>query len=412
MSSPNLGEDILTVGLTASFSVPSNDVIDLLFYIVHNHHKRLVDWELKYETVHAPNVIVYVDENGEPFSTSYGDESPRTREPDRYYTDMPAAPTPEPVADFVPEEEPKQEEEPLEDDFIDFDPYAYDFGSPPVEQDSADDGYSESGQTEEYDFSNPAVSTFGLTYAPYGESGCKTKEEIRQEFESVDEYGSLRIYGTDCDQVSNIIDLAEERGMKVFLGVFDINNIEEETQAIIDGASSCWECVHTVSIGNELINSGEKSVDEVLAAMKTAGNMLRDAGYNGAIVTVDTAPAMIDHPALCEASDYPAVNLHAFFDGNVEASGAGQFVLEQSERVKKACGGKDPTITESGWPHQGETNGKAVPSRKNQQVAIQSLRDAFKDKPDRLYIFTLDDTPWKVDNEYTFGAEKFWGIRA
>ena len=371
-----------------------------------------MDWEVKYETVHAPNVIVYVDENGVPYSTSYGEESPQTREPDGYYTEMPAAPTPEPVADFVPEEEPKQEQEPPEEDFIDYVPYEYDFDSPIPEQDSADDGQSESVQNEEYDYNDSAVSTFGLAYAPYSETGCKTKEEIKREFESVDEYGSLRIYGTDCDQVSNVIDVAQDRGMKVFLGIFDINNVEEEAQAIIDGASSCWECVHTVSVGNELINSGEKSVDEVLAAMKTAGDMLRGAGFDGAIVTVDTAPAMIDNPALCEASDYPAVNLHAFFDGNVEASGAGQFVLEQSERVKKACGGKDPTITESGWPHNGETNGKAVPSRENQQVAIKSLRDAFKDKPDRLYIFTLGDTPWKEDNEFTFGAEKFWGIRA
>ena len=371
-----------------------------------------MDWEVKYETVHAPNVIVYVDENGVPYSTSYGEESPQTREPDGYYTEMPAAPTPEPVADFVPEEEPKQEQEPPEEDFIDYVPYEYDFGSPIPEQDSADDGQSESVQNEDYDYNDSAVSTFGLAYAPYDTNGCMTIQAMKEDFESVEDFGSLRIYGTDCYQVSSVIDIAQKKDMKLFLGIFDIDNVRKEAQEIIDGASSCWDCVHTISVGNELVNSGTKTADQVLTAMTTARKMLRDAGYEGAIVTVDTAPAMIDNPALCEASDYPAVNLHAFFDGNVEASGAGQFVLEQSERVKKACGGKDPTITESGWPHNGETNGKAVPSRENQQVAIKSLRNAFKDKPDRLYIFTLDDTPWKEDNEFTFGAEKFWGIRA
>lgn len=361
-------------------------------------------------------MVVYVDSNGVPTSTSFGDASPRTDAPDAYFTDIEAAPLPEPVpnnAVELPEQNQPEEHvaqapaEPYIDNFVqpDNEPDAY---SAPTN----DDEPGSLGVAEDYGSNNLPVSTFGLAYAPYGEAGCKSKEEIKQEFDNVDEYGSLRVYGTDCDQVSSIIEIAQDKGMKVMLGIFDIGQVEKEAQAIIDGASSCWDCVHTISVGNELINSGAKSVDQVLAAMKTAGTMLRDAGFTGAIVTVDTVPAMIENPALCEASDYAAVNCHAFYDGGIEASGAGQFVMEQSERVGQACGGKKVVVTESGWPHQGGTNGAAVPSREGQQAAIQSLKDAFKDEPDRLYIFTLDDTPWKEDNAFTFGAEKFWGIRA
>ena len=373
--------------------------------------------------------MVYVDGDGNPFSTSFGDESPKTREPDGYWTDIAAMPTPEPVPEPIPEiaaeKAPEQghtdeyqayvdtsDDKPVApvDDSNDFAPYDFDFGSNAPEFESAEGVKSGSSDAAgEYGSSDSSVSTFGLAYAPYGETDCKSKEEIKREFESVNEYGSLRVYGTDCDQVASVIDLAQDKGMKLFLGIFNIDQVEKEAQDIIDGASSCWDCVHTISVGNELVNNGAKSVDQVLAAMKTAGDMLRGAGYNGAIVTVDTVPAMIENPALCEASDYAAVNCHAFFDGKVEASGAGQFVMEQSKRVEKACGGKKVVVTESGWPHQGSTNGVAVPSRENQQAAIRSLKDAFG--PDRLYIFTLYDTPWKEDNEYTFGAEKYWGIR-
>ena len=378
--------------------------------------------------------MVFVDQNGVPFSTSFGSESPKTRDPDAYWTDVAAMPTAEPVPDVVAEEAPEENHADAPLAYIDSnneflvppenkadDPasydynYEFDFGSNEPDYDAAE-GEKSSGASDAAenfgDFDEPAVSTFGLAYAPYSETGCKTKEEIKREFESVNEYGSLRVYGTDCDQVSSVIDLAQDKGMKLFLGIFDIDQVEKEAQIIIDEASSCWECVHTISVGNELVNNGAKSADQVIAAMKTAGDMLRSAGYDGAIVTVDTVPAMIENPSLCEASDYAAVNCHAFFDGKVEASGAGQFVMEQSRRVGEACGGKKVVVTESGWPHQGNTNGAAVPSREGQQAAIQSLRTAFKDTPDQLYIFTLDDTPWKEDNEYTFGAEKYWGIRA
>jgi exo-beta-1,3-glucanase (GH17 family) len=63
------------------------------------------------------------------------------------------------------------------------------------------------------------------------------------------------------------------------------------------------------------------------------------------VVAVDTFIAIYNNPSLCEASDYIAANAHAYFDGNVAASGAGEWVAQQASKLSSVCGGKDVLIT-------------------------------------------------------------------
>lgn len=62
---------------------------------------------------------------------------------------------------------------------------------------------------------------------------------------------------------------------------------------------------------------------------------------------------MKNNPELCKASDYCAINCHAFFDGKVTADKAGPFVANWAKMVSDAAGGKTTVITETGWPSQG-----------------------------------------------------------
>lgn len=59
---------------------------------------------------------------------------------------------------------------------------------------------------------------------------------------------------------------------------------------------------------------------------------------------------------LCTASDFCAINCHAFFDGNTLPEDAGQFVQNWAKQISEAAGGKTTIVTESGWPHQGDPN--------------------------------------------------------
>jgi len=251
-------------------------------------------------------------------------------------------------------------------------------------------------------------SGYGLSYSPYNsDSSCKTQDQVNTDFDMISGYGMIRIYGTDCNQVSTVLSAASAKGMKLFAGVFDITQVSSEIQTIIDAANGNWDSFDTISIGNEGVNDGTYTVSAVVAAIGTARSMLSSAGYTGKVVTVDTFVAIMANPALCQASDYAAANCHAFFDNTVTADQAGAYVLSQAEGVSQACGGMDTVITESGWPSQGEANGVAVPSESNQQAAISSLKSSFSSN---IILFTAFNDMWKTNTAETFDAEQYWGI--
>lgn len=53
--------------------------------------------------------------------------------------------------------------------------------------------------------------------------------------------------------------------------------------------------MNSILVGNELVNTGQASASQVVAAIGTAKANLRAVGYNGPIATVDT---MSKHPLL------------------------------------------------------------------------------------------------------------------
>lgn len=257
---------------------------------------------------------------------------------------------------------------------------------------------------------------FGISYSPYNaDRGCKTQEQVNKDLDRLTEYPFVRIYGTDCGQTTTVARAARQHRMQVFAGVYDLEQFPESLKAFNDAATlpdgkKDWSVFHTIAIGNELVNSGMAAPADVTKAVNEARTMLRKQGYQGPVVTVDTFSVLLKHPELCLASDYCAANCHAFFDATQHPYNAGPYVLEQAHAVSAAAGGKRTMITESGWPHAGQSNGAAVPSPENQRVAIESIRRSFAHREDDLVLFTAYDDLWKQDNRYTFNAERFWGV--
>ncbi|KAL9131911.1 MAG: hypothetical protein Q9217_000271 [Psora testacea] len=250
--------------------------------------------------------------------------------------------------------------------------------------------------------------TSGVTYTPYNaDNSCKTESQVAQDLADVNSYQVIRLYGTDCNQVANVIQGTKGR-VSIFAGIFDINDILNEVNAIATAVDNNWKLINTVSVGNELVNNGAASVAQIISAIGTARSALKAKGYNGPVVTVDTMMAMKANPQLCRASDFCAINCHAFFDGNVSAGDAGLFVAEWARKVSQAAGGKTTVVTESGWPTRGNQNNKAIPSPEKHQQAMQSLNASFSEN---LVLYGLYNDLWKKDSGATHGAEKYWGIR-
>lgn len=254
----------------------------------------------------------------------------------------------------------------------------------------------------------------GVTYSPYrGDGNCKTAAEVDRDFSLfAQDYGVVRIYGVDCNQVSTVYQAAKKYGNRLFLGIFDINAIESAVGAIATGVEHDWSIVDTISVGNELVNNGGTTLDQSLAALDTARSALRNAGYEGPVVIVDTFVTAKTHPVLCDQSDYCAVNLHAFFDQNTAAPDAGAFLRTQMELIRNGLA--DPhkriVVTETGWPWKGEPNGAAVPGLDTQSAAISSIKELFSSNAADVFLFTAFNDMWKKPDPATFDAEQFWGM--
>lgn len=254
---------------------------------------------------------------------------------------------------------------------------------------------------------------FGVSYAPYrADHNCKNGDDIADDFQQIKgEYSLVRIYGTDCGQVPHVYASAKKIGVKLMMGIWDINRVEDEASMMADGLDGDWDIVHSVSVGNELVNNGQATASDMVDAVTRTRAALRKAGFKGPVVTVDTFIATEAHPELCEASDYCAINAHPFFDSTMGAEDAGKWLQSTIKNVKsKLSKPMDVIVTETGWPTDGAANGLAVPGLENQKIALKSIKSAFFDHPGDIILFSAFDDLWKERTMSTFNADQHWGI--
>ena len=155
-----------------------------------------------------------------------------------------------------------------------------------------------------------------------------------------------------------------------------------------------------LTIGNEVADTPTNIMQKVWDVRGYLNNII---GYKGPISTVHNWVQVMNNPVLCDA-DRVTVNAHAFYDGNVQASGAGNFISDVVlPNIKSACAPyaavNNIIITESGWPSRGSNFGAAVPSLANEQAALSSLNCVAKSN--NIIAFEADDSLWKSgsDNE-------------
>ncbi|CAF9943142.1 MAG: hypothetical protein ALECFALPRED_010696 [Alectoria fallacina] len=404
-------------------------------HLKHHHAKRQevcsdvvtdVVTDIAYLTYDSEDVIVYVNDANQPVSTTtvYKGLVPHTQAPS---TSTPPAPASEsPSSSPVPPAESPSTPPAPSSELPSFalvapkpEPSTPAPAPAPVPQPTEATtptpslNLSPNPSPEESGSRGPGFSS-AIAYTPYNaDQSCKSTLQVAADFQKISDYEVVRLYGTDCNQISNVI-AATHSSVKLLLGIFDINSIQSEVQIIslvwlVSAVNGQWSLVNSVSVGNELVNTGQASASQVVAAIGAAKAALKAAGYNGPIATIDTMMAMRNNIELCTASDFCAINCHAFFDGNTLPEDSGQFVQNWVKQISEAAGGKITIVTESGWPHQGDTNNKAIPSPENQAAAIASLKEAFSGGSNLVLYNSYDDL-WKSDSADTYGAEKYWGM--
>jgi exo-beta-1,3-glucanase (GH17 family) len=251
----------------------------------------------------------------------------------------------------------------------------------------------------------------GVAYDLMADDGsCRSASQIQSDvgFFASQNIGLVRTYDVGCDVGALAAAISAQGGsMKLFAGINQISNLQADLGKLIGMISPYFSIVDTINIGNELVNTGAASVGAVTSALGSARGQLGAAGYSGKIVTVDTFIALMNNPELCIASDYCAANTHAFFDGNVQPEGAGDFVKRMQGLVSQAAGGKHTVVTESGWPHCGNSNGAAVPGYSQQASAMGSIKAAFAGDASDVILFQSFDAMYKAPGAN--GCEQCWG---
>ena len=124
--------------------------------------------------------------------------------------------------------------------------------------------------------SNP----FAIAYSPYTSSGqCKTVSEIKIDLQQIEASGfqTLRLYGTDCNQVENVLLTLDAINscLTLFLGIFDTKQATREADNIISALKGDWTKVVTISVGNEVVNSGQIGVSEIVSTTSRVKAQLR-----------------------------------------------------------------------------------------------------------------------------------------
>lgn len=248
----------------------------------------------------------------------------------------------------------------------------------------------------------------GITYSPYTDSGsCKSSSEIASDMATLSSFDIIRIYAPDCSVVSSMLS-AISSNQQIFAGLYYMDSLESDIELLatqVKTSSRGWDAIYAVAVGNEWVNSGTYDAATVVSAVSNGRSLLEAQGFSGKVVTVDTVPAYQDNPSLCDASDFAAVNQHAFWNGAIAPENSGSFMSDTISELESLCS-KDVLICETGWPTKGDTYGtEGVPGTSQQLACIKSIVETV---PDKVILFTTFNDLWKSPG--TYNVEQYFGL--
>ncbi|MCJ1242899.1 hypothetical protein MMC30_000095 [Trapelia coarctata] len=256
-------------------------------------------------------------------------------------------------------------------------------------------------------------SQWAMTYSPYTSSGgCKDAGSVASDIASIAAKGfsTVRLYSTDCGGLANVAAAASSHGLSLIIGIYidnkGIGAAAPQIQDITDHFGANYGMVEMVVVGNEAVFNHFCSAGQLAAFISQVKATLKGAGYNGPVTTTEPMSTLSEITSIiCPVIDVVAANIHPFFNSDIEASQAGQFVAKSLQDLAGYCPGKPEVFNlETGWPSQGQPNGNAVPGASQQAKAVKSIVEAAGGKS---AVFSFVDDLWKGEGE--FGVERSWG---
>lgn len=244
-----------------------------------------------------------------------------------------------------------------------------------------------------------------ITYSPYNADGsCKDDASVSTDIVLIAAKGftSIRLYSTDCSGLNNVGAAVKSHGLKLVLGIYisDSGIADAETQIadIITWTGGDWGCVEMIVVGNEALFNEYCTPAALVDFITRAKSAFSGAGYSGPITTTEPINVLRENAAtLCPVLDIVAANIHPFFNSDVTADTAGDFVAMELQNLQTICPGLASYNLETGWPSAGSPNGAAVPGVSEQRAAILSIQKAAARNS---VFFSFVDDSWKEEGQF------------
>lgn len=285
-------------------------------------------------------------------------------------------------------------------------------------------------------------SQWAMVYHPYNSDGtCSNQATVHSHLATIAAKGftAIRLHNHDCNILPKLSSspLVISHKIKLILGIhIDEGGIAEAAPHVGDiiawasepqeqatpeqppwmlstYAATSWSFVELVVVGEESIFNNHLTSKELASFIADTRAQLRRAGYTGPVTTTEPIHVLYDSaPILCPHLDVLASNIHPFFHAEVSAGTAGDFVEETLGLLETAVctdgAASRPAVNlETGWPWRGRANGKAVPGREEQVVALEEI---LSRTGGRSVVLGFGDDGWMEEGE--FGVEGSWGCES
>jgi exo-beta-1,3-glucanase (GH17 family) len=198
--------------------------------------------------------------------------------------------------------------------------------------------------------------------------------------------------------------IAKEFGIKTLVGAW-LGKEEEKNQQEIDSLMTLAKegFVDIAAVGNEVLYRRDLTEEQLLDYIRKVKQAIPGipVGY------VDAYYEFSHRPALAEVSDVILCNCYPFWEGT-DFRYSLEHMRQMFHQASIAAKGKKVIITETGWPSQGESLGRAIPSRLNAiKYFINTQLWAIDENIESFYFSSFDES-WKIGNEGEVGA--YWGV--
>jgi len=218
--------------------------------------------------------------------------------------------------------------------------------------------------------------------------------------------GHIRTY-TVSGGMDRVPEIARRYGITVSLGIWispDLDQNEKEVELGIKTALANRWTIDRVFVGNEAIERGDVSTDQLNAYIKR----VRDALPNRIKVTTgEPWSTWLLAPELGQYVDIVSVHLFPYWEHSPISTSL-RSLQRWYDDVQNEFPGKPVVIGEVGWPSEGPSRGAAEASLANEAYFDRAFVQLAMEKGYDYYLIEAYDQPWKNAQEASAGA--YWGL--